>query len=172
MTSGLFFYYELLSSVIERYQDCSPKLKAELDDYIKQFRIFCQKRLCEVPIGAFSAKKVHPEDVRIKLDAVFTIPLKNIKAVIKKLSSILNTSLHLVDVVEGCVELTFVCTHEIDVIFPLRAKQKQELSQTKVLKVYNDEEVFYERVKFVAESRQTSVGELCTERKGHAYSGV
>lgn len=178
-----FFDYEILSTIIESCKDDRPDLKAKLDDYIREFTIFCKRRLCDVNVDAFKERKVHP-NVNIKLDAVFTIPVKDVKEIIAKLSTILHTSFCLVGVQKGCVELAYVCMHELHEIFPLSDKQKQELSQIQVLKIYNDKEVYYERmkpevlsdeevfderVKPVPESRQISTGELFHFSHSHIY---
>lgn len=145
-----FFEYELLKSIIESF---SPDLMADLNLYVTDLKLFCERRLCEVPIDALERRRLLPKDVLIKLDEVFIVPLKNIKEVTLKLSEILHTSLHLVGFKEGCIELAFICMHELDKIFPLSDQQTQKLSQTQVLKICNDKElVYYESIKSAAES--------------------
>lgn len=139
-----FINFDLLGTIIESCKRSDPELKEELDGYITQFTHFCKRRLCEVPAEAFKAKETEdtdPKRVYIKLDRVFDIPLGDIKTVIKKLSLLLDTSLRLVGVKGGCIEMTCITLHELDATFPISAEQKNKLSQTSVLRIYSDFEV-------------------------------
>ena len=111
-----FFNYELLESTVNTF--CQSKdITTLLSSYITDFKVFCQRRLCEVPINALRSADSKPlQTFRVKLDTHFSINIDEIKKVQIRLSMLLGINiLNLVDVAEGCVELTFRVHEKVDI---------------------------------------------------------
>lgn len=144
-----FFSYELLATIIESLKNRDSKLKTELDKYVTDFTVYCKRRLCEIPVDAAANEAESHKKVHIKLDDIFDIKAEDVKIVIMKLSAILDTNLCLVGVEKGCVELVCICMNEFSAIFPLRSKQRQKMSELKVLQIYSEMDVYYETEKSI-----------------------
>lgn len=121
------------------------KLEGELHDYEDEVKFYCRRSICEVPKDALTVEG-KKASFKIKIDEKITIRTGKVTKLIGKLSSLLGTSLRLVGFKKGCVELAFICTHELGELFPLSAKQVQQIiSETKIFKIYSDKEVYYEK---------------------------
>lgn len=140
-----FFDYELLATIIQSQKRNHSDLIAELDEYEAHFGEFCKRRLCEIPVEDFSEKASHNK-VHIKVDEVFNIKGNGVKALTNMLSKLLDTNIRLVGVKEGCIELVYICMHELNAVFPLSTEQRQqvkEISQIRVLKIYSERGIHY-----------------------------
>lgn len=106
-----FFNYEVLENMIHYYCGETPTVK-HLENYISKFHTYCQRRVSEVPTGAFSRDMSFASTTKIfkvKLDDKFSIssPLELIKDVQYKIQQILNRKpVVLVGVDDGCLQLT------------------------------------------------------------------
>ena len=136
-----FFDYETVTSIISSY--CT-NLQQEAESYISSFKIYCQRRLCEVPIDNFKTE-IHKKTTKlhVKMDETFTIPLNKVKKIERKLSSLLDTSLRLLKIEDGCIELIFSCLRKIHLLFPLNSQQEEDLLQMGVLRLYDDTCEYY-----------------------------
>ena len=121
-----FFNYELVAAIIKCF--CKrTELIAELEDYISEFKVYCQHRVSEVPRGSFNGDHTKDRCFKIKLDDSFSIKdidLKKVKKIQYKLQRILNMKpLQLIDVEGGCIELTFRYFNKTR-LFPLSEAKK------------------------------------------------
>ena len=139
-----FFNYELLASIITCF--CKEThLIAELDDYVSEFKVYCQRRVSEVPSGSLSGKQTDKQSMsifKVKMDDTFHIQetnLEQLKSIQYKLQKVLNMNpLLLVDVEGGCIELTF--RYFDSAMLHLREAEKIALSKMAVA-CFNDEVV-------------------------------
>ena len=133
-----FFNYELLESTVNTFCQSKDKIITTLlSSYITDFKVFCQRRLCEVPINALkSADRPYSKPLQtfcIKLDAHFSINIDDIKKVQIRLSMLLGIKiLNLIDVAEGCVELTFRVYEEVDICQWLTPTTKNKLANINI----------------------------------------
>lgn len=158
-----FFDHDLLSTIIESYGD--NKLCGELDHYLDQFKEYCERRLLEVPNDAFNNGTC--KQFKVKLDDIFTVPIKKLRELKIKLSLILDTTIHLVGFKRGCIELSYVSMHELNTVFPLNTEQMHKLSWTNILKIYVDSEsIFYEKIDNIdAEGTLTDTVKVYKEKR-------
>ncbi len=151
-----FFQYDILSSIIKGF--CHD-LKPELDEYTLSLKRYCQRRVCEVPSGSGGKEPEEEKIMQIKVDETFNaeitrIDMGNLKVLGSKLGKLLGTSLLIIDIIPGCIIISFKCLHEFDVIFPLCAKQEKELSEVGVTRIYSKEEEYF---RYSSPSMKTNV---------------
>ena len=147
-----FFDFEILSLFIEVYCSNDPDLTKCFNDYKLHFRQYCERRLYEVPIESFSAEVSQKEHtyLHVKLDEIFNkdikqLKLKDIEQLNRSISHILKTSVRLVQIEEGCIELIYITLCEFDETFHLSDQQSHELKEMGIIKIYakkDDECVF------------------------------
>ena len=142
-----FFNYELLASIITCF--CrETHLIAELEEYVSEFKVYCQRRVSEVPSGSLSGEqsdKQSSSTFKVKMDDTFRIQetnLEQLKSIQYKLQKVLNMNpLLLVDVEGGCIELTFrYFENAMAKLLPLREAEKIALSKIGV-QCFNEEVV-------------------------------
>ena len=122
-----FFDYEFLGLIIERH---CPELLSELKKYEDQLKMFCHRRLCEIPKDIFKTKKGHKNNLYVKYNQkVNQMKLETAKELELKLSELLDTELHLLEVQEGCVELVFHSHCDLNKNIPLRRYQQLQLTR-------------------------------------------
>ena len=122
-----FFDYEFLALIIKRH---CPELSSELDKYEDHLKIFCQRRLCEIPSDIFQTKIGHKYNLYVKYNQkVDVMKLETAKELELKLSELLDTDLYLLEVQEGCVELVFHSLCDLDKNIPLRRYQQLQLTR-------------------------------------------
>ena len=135
-----FFDYELLMNVAQKY--CrDQELYEDFVAYSEELKVFCQRRLCEVPIDAFASKNCLKKSyLRIKVDKNWQITLNQVKDLERQISDILKVKLQLLEVKDGCVELFFnpLCT----VNNTLSQQQKKQLREIGVIRVHLGEEEY------------------------------
>ena len=93
--------------------------------------------VCEVPIDAFSSKmqlKLKSSYLHVKVDKKWNISMNQIKDLEKQISHILQTSLHLLKVKDGCVELTFNPLRTVS--GPFSQQQKKQLKELGALHLF------------------------------------
>ena len=135
-----FFEYETVTSIISSYCKDDDDLQQEVESYISSFKIYCQRRLCEVPIDNFETE-MHKKTMKlyVKMDETFNISLNEVKKIEAKLSVLLDTDLYLCKVEEGCIELIFSCLRKIKLPFSLNSQQKEDLLKMGVVRLYYDD---------------------------------
>ena len=68
-----FFNYELLKTIIKCFG--GPQLRAELDEYISKFKVYCKRRVSEVPRDSLTGGHTHKQSgsiFKVKMDKIFT----------------------------------------------------------------------------------------------------
>ena len=139
-----FFNYDLLALIIRRH---CPELLPNLENYISEFKKYCQRRLCEVPADIFESRSDEKNNLYVKLDHYFDkITAKEAKDLERRLSKLLATELYLLRIEEGCVQLVFSSLCDLKQTFLLSAQQKAELSQMKILQLYYEDQLLYKKV--------------------------
>ena len=133
-----FFDFETVKKIIKSFFIDDFDLQVELRSYESYFKIYCQRRLCDVPIDFLLRDEVPTKitNVHVKVDETFNnIQLEKVKVIEQKLSHLLGTDLYLLDVKDGCKELIFNCFCKINAKFPLKEEDLLELG---VLRLYDD----------------------------------
>ncbi len=138
-----FFDYKILEIIID---SCCGNMKSDFDKYVKRFKQYCHRRVCEVPDDSLS-KPEYKKTLCIKIDHDFIneierMKLNDVEAIINNLEQILETNLRILLIEAGSIILTFHCLHEFDVLFPLSSKQEEELQKIGVVKIYMCSELF------------------------------
>ena len=141
-----FFNYEILESIIT---SCckGTHLIAELDDYVSEFKAYCQRRVSEVPRGSLSGEHIDKQSIfKVKMDDSFHIQdttLKRLKSIQYRLQKVLKMNpLQLVDVEDGCIELTFrYFNNAMAKLFPWGKEEKIALTEIGVQQLCYDKEV-------------------------------
>ena len=141
-----FFEYDILSCIIEGF--CID-LKPELDEYNSSLKEYCKRRVCEVPGGSVCSKEIEAEKILyIQVDKSFAAEIERIKMeelqdLESKLGLLLGTSFLYIEMIKGSIVIAFKCLHEFDVIFPLSAKQEEELQKIGVTRIYSKEQEYF-----------------------------
>ena len=137
-----FVDYELLEIMVEGYcQD--QELRDDLSAYVDDLKVYCQRRVCEVPVDAFTSKKYFKSKgpyLSVKVDKNWKITLNQVKDLEKQISDILWIKLHLVMVKDGCIE--FVFNPLTTLCRPLSQQQKKQLRDAGVVRLYVGEKEF------------------------------
>ncbi len=149
-----FFEYDILSTIIESF--CHD-LKPQLDEYTSSLKEYCKRRVCEVPNGSGGKESEEENILLIQVDATFNaeitrIKLENLKVLGSKLGKVLGTSLLCIDIISGSIIISFKCLHEFDVIFPLCAKQEEELQKIGVTRIYSKNQEYLQHSTSLAET--------------------
>ena len=130
-----FFDFELLRALIKGFCNKNVELMLEFNEYESNFKLYCERRLCEIPADSFNAgvsqkKRSH---LHVKLDEVFNVKTKDIKRLNRKLSDMLQTNVRLLNIEEGCIELIYITLHEFDKTFRLTGKQNEEYEELRCI---------------------------------------
>ena len=136
-----FFDYEIVKSIINTYCD---DLQEKMESYESDFKTFCQRRLCEVPVDSLNAgiPSVTPK-LYLKIDEDVKINLCKVKRIEARLSHLLDKRLYLLKVEDGCIELVFNYFGRIKLTLPLNSQQEEELKEMRVLRLYDDNHEYY-----------------------------
>jgi hypothetical protein len=126
-----FFNYELLEMVIATYCK-STDVNEHLEAYKSDFRVYCTRRLFEIPAILFENSSDSMLKFYIKTDNNFTVSvndIKNIQLIVSKMLDV--RPLYLINVQKGCVNLSFGCFKNFEELFPLERHEeiRQSLSQ-------------------------------------------
>ena len=153
-----FFDYELLRLIING--SCT-ELCGEMEDYIAEFKKYCQRRLCEIPVDVFKTRPDETNNLYVKCDKTFDkITLEEAKELELRLSKLLDTELYLLRVEEGCVQLVFRSLCDLSMKFPLSQLQKEQLSEMKILRLFHEDKIQYDRQTCTSESDKIPEDEL------------
>ena len=133
-----FFDFRILSLFIKAFCSKDPELIESFNDYKLHFKQYCEKRLNEVPADSFDAEDSQKKHtyLHVKLDAVFSVKLNDIKQINRRISHMLETSVRLVKFEEGCIELIYITLCEINEMFHLSGQQIHELMHMGIIKIY------------------------------------
>ena len=137
-----FFDYELLMSLVEKYCH-DQELFDDFVAYSEELKVFCRRRVCEIPIDAFASKKRRKckgPYLRVKVDKNWKITLNQVKDLEKQISDILQIKLHLLVVKDGCIELVFNPLRTMSDSFS--QQHNKQLLEIGVMKLYIGEEEY------------------------------
>ncbi len=145
-----FFDFTILEVIIRSF--CSD-LERYFKDYISRFKEYCNRRVCEVPDDSYHTKLSKSEEgkkLHIQIDQTFIKEIERLKMVDLKdlsdiLGKILDTDLRILKIRNGSIVLTFHTLHELDVLFPLSSKQEEELQKIGVVRIYSEEQEYYQQ---------------------------
>ena len=127
-----FFDYEFVGMIIERH---CPELIDDLEAYKSALKIYCKRRVVEVPSNVFEREGADETCLFVKCDKAFeSIILDDIKALESRLSNFLDTDLFLLRVDDGCTELVFDAMCPIP---PLTQSQRCQLTEMGILKLHS-----------------------------------
>ena len=140
-----FFEYDILSSIIESF---CQNLMSQLDEYNSSLKCYCKRRVCEVPKGSGGNESEEEKILHIQVDETFVaeitrIKLENLKVLGSELGRLLETSLLIIEIINGSIIISFKCLHEFNVIFPLCAKQEEELQKIGVRRIYSKNHEYF-----------------------------
>lgn len=126
-----FFNYELFEIMTTTF--CKSKdVISHLDSYKSDFRVYCMRRLFEMPAIVFEKAIPDSDSVLkfyIKIDSNFTVSVNDIKNIQHLISKMLDVHpLYLIDVKDGCVELHFGCLKSMQELFPHDGHEKMRKS--------------------------------------------
>lgn len=112
-----------------------------LHSYITAFKVYCKRRLFEVPAIVFENATPNSDSLLrfyVKIDKNFSVSVNDIKNIQYEISKVLDVyPLYLIDVNEGCVELTFGCLKSTEEeVFPEEKHEElqRNLTQLRVIK--------------------------------------
>ena len=136
-----FFDYETVKAIIKTH--CAD-LQQKMESYESDFEIYCRRRLCEVPVDCLKAGVLSKtSNLYVKIDKNFKIKLSEVKRIEIRLSYLLGKFLNLLKVEKGCIKLVFNYLGRIKVTLPLNSQQEEELSEMRVLRLYDDNYEYY-----------------------------
>ena len=101
-----FFDYDLLGLIISEFCKCD-NLSLKLKEYEKSLNEYCQRKLCEVPERILEVKADKKNWFCLKYNKAFKSRLHDIKELQLIVSRRLNKKIVLLEIKEGCIELTF-----------------------------------------------------------------
>lgn len=137
-----FFSFRILRVIIDQFGTSSDEER--LEKYEKHFKVFCQRRLREVPIDALNPPgKSKGTTFYIKTDKTFDVPVGDIYKIQSELTRLLKKPVYLKSVEDGCIVLGFYILHKLIDIFPLSKEQKNQLKEIGVARVYDEDKEYY-----------------------------
>ena len=101
-----FYNFRILKLIINRFGTTEDKDR--LATYEANFKHYCERRLCEVPIDAVATGKSEEKQFYVKTDKVFNVPFKEIQDTEAELEKILNKPIYLE---QGNVNQSCHCVH-------------------------------------------------------------
>ena len=121
-----FFNYELLEHII----NCkgTPNDIVNLEEYKEELKVFCRRRIDEVPkyaLGQISASETTVQ-MKLDLDHPTLNGIRDVKQRICKILAVPPSTLHIYSTSDGCVELAvWMPTHIRKQLFPVTNKQQK-----------------------------------------------
>ena len=138
-----FFNFEILKNITENFG--TSKDKDWLNDYEAEFKVYCQRRLSEVPRNKENpTQKNEGAKFCVKTDKIFDCPAKEVYEIAAELTIILGKPVYLDGVEHGCVKLLCHVFHEL---FPLNMKQVDRLKEIGVTRIYDRHHEYYSKSK-------------------------
>ena len=136
-----FFDYELFALIIK---NCCPELNEKLVEYVETFEEYCCRRVSEVPTTFTSVSGIH-FIIRVKLGNEFSsYTVNEIKELEASLRKIVKIDLSISNFEPGSIMVVFVSFSEENDMLPLNEKEKDELFELGVLKMYSDNHVYFD----------------------------
>ena len=129
-----FFSYEILKSIISDFGTSNDKER--LTKYNSRFKVYCKRRLCEVPIETKGPSMQNKKQIYIKTDKVFDVPADEVYELESELSEMFDIPVYLHGWEPGSITLIFYTFHELNEIFPLNEKKIDQLKGIGVLKLF------------------------------------
>ena len=129
-----FFSFGILKSVISDFGTSHDKER--LTKYESKFKVYCKRRLCEVPIDTEDPSMQNKTKICIMTDNIFDVPAEEVYKLEPKLEKILGVPVYLRGVKPGSITFIFCTFHDVDTIFPLNEKQIDQLKRIGALKVF------------------------------------
>lgn len=139
-----FFNYAIIKTIIDQLGDDTDKER--LFTYEEKFKKYCQRRICEIPTGVFKSDLEAKVTLHVKTDKNFNVPADDIHSLGSKLSNLLNTTLLLLDVKDGCVELYFDCLKAGYLQLLQKNDHTEAFKRLGIIKICTDNQVFYEEL--------------------------
>ena len=137
-----FFDYELLFLMISTF--CT-ELEEEKNEYTSTFKSFCERKVSEVPTNFTSIATGRHYILRVIIDREFdSVAMTELKKLEIKLRNITKIDLSLLRIEDGSLVIVFVSLNEEDEMLPLSLKDKSELFEMGVLKLYSDNCVYFD----------------------------
>jgi hypothetical protein len=127
-----FFDYNLIELIVQRY---CLELSKDLEDYAKNLKEYCKRRVVEVPADVFKGKDADDSSLFVKCDKSFEkVIFEDIRNLQSRLSALLGVDLFLLGVDEGCTELVF---EAMSPVFSLTVSQRDQLAEMGISRVYS-----------------------------------
>ena len=123
-----FFNYDLLEHIIE---ECDVD-KAALRDYQDALKVFCERRVSELPQNVLKGVDFNRDKVWVKMELNNPTlrEINNLKGRIAQILEVPVSGLFLNDIQSGCVQLEFLVPQRImAALFPLTEEQIHNLQQ-------------------------------------------
>ncbi len=125
-----FFDYELLKLFINRH---CQELIPSFEQYISEFKAYCQHRLHEVPSDCFNSGKKEGKVLVIICDKIFSkSKMTDVKEMESELEDLLGIYLHLFQIEEGSIKLMFSSLFDIS---QLNGQKMETLCQMGVIRM-------------------------------------
>ena len=125
-----FYNYHIIEHLINLHG--SPEDQDKLKEYVATFDIFCQKKVFEIPLQAFSTPQRTGNKLAVKCTADVA-NLSGIRIIEEKVTKVLNlrpSAIQLCSITDGCIELHYLIpTDAVPHIFPLTSLQERALCE-------------------------------------------
>jgi hypothetical protein len=126
-----FFDYNFIELIIQRY---CRELSGDLEDYAKDLKGYCKRRVVEVPADAFKEEDADESSLFVKCDKSFEeVIFEDILDLESRLSALLGVDLFLLRVTDGCTQLVF---EAMSPVFPLTESQRDKLAEMGISRIY------------------------------------
>lgn len=132
-----FFDYELLALIISA---CCTELEEEKNKYVTAFKVYCDRKVSEAPTNFKSKASGTHYIIRVKIGKDFdNLTLTELKKLQIQLRNITKIDLRILEIEDGSIVVVF--ESEVNMI-ALSEKEKSELHEMGVLKLYTDSVYF------------------------------
>ena len=125
-----FYNYHIVEHLIDLHG--SPEDQDKLKEYVATFDMFCQKKVFEIPLQAFSTPRKTEKQLAIKCTADVA-NLHGVRIIEEKVTKMLNlrpSAIQLYSITDGCIELHYLISLDaVKQIFPLTSLQERALSK-------------------------------------------
>jgi hypothetical protein len=127
-----FFDHKFIELIVQRY---CQELSKDLEDYARDLKEYCKRRVVEVPADVFKEEGADESSLFVKCDRSFEeVIFEDILGLESRLSALLGVDLFLLRVTDGCTELVF---EAMSPVFPLTKNQYDQLTEMGISRVYS-----------------------------------
>lgn len=137
-----FFNYDIIKAVINEMGKDQDRTRLLV--YEATFKEYCKCRLCEIPIGYVISDLDPKIRLCVKTDKIFFVPAEDVNLIKTKLSTLLKTTLVLLDIKKGCIELVFGC-FDLEYLEHLQDCDHKKFQELDIIRIYTDDHVYYEK---------------------------